>query len=186
MWIVLEATIDTRYQNTKSWMLTAPQIIDLPWKLDNGWISLSLEITYHSTFSLVMLLKMSHTLYPLYNPIRDKFHSLFENVLLGSLKSFLQLNHQVDISLYLTEAMALCHSRHLVGLTPSQSTLSPCSLLAPQTLVSIPFHYTWKSQDQTLKGFSIKGAWPKSFNQLPKLDSNTKQSIELLIFIFLF
>ena len=79
--------------------------------------------------------------YPLYNPIRDKFHSLFENVILGSLKSFFQLNHQVDISLYLTEATSLCHSRDLVGLTTSRCTLSPCSLLAFQTLVSIPFHY---------------------------------------------
>ena len=34
MWIVLKATIDTGY--TKSWMLTAPQTIDLPWKLDGG------------------------------------------------------------------------------------------------------------------------------------------------------
>ena len=56
---------------------------------------------------------------PLYNSIRDKFQSLFENVVLGSLKSFFQLDHQVDISLYLTEATALRHSRELAGLTPS-------------------------------------------------------------------
>ena len=51
---------------------------------------------------------------PLYNFIRDKFQSI-----IGSLKSFFQLDHQVEISLYLTEAIALCHSRELVGLTPS-------------------------------------------------------------------
>ena len=48
---------------------------------------------------------------PLYNLIRDKFPSLFENVILGSLKSFFQLDHQVDISFYLMEAIALCHFR---------------------------------------------------------------------------
>ena len=44
---------------------------------------------------------------PLYNSIRDKFQSLFENVVLGSLKSFFQLDHQHDISLYVIEATAL-------------------------------------------------------------------------------
>jgi len=44
---------------------------------------------------------------PLYKPIRDKFPILFENVVLGSLESFFQLDHQVDISLYLMEATAL-------------------------------------------------------------------------------
>ena len=38
----------------------------------------------------------------MYNAIREKFPSLLENVVLGSLKSFFQLDHQVDISLYLT------------------------------------------------------------------------------------
>ena len=41
---------------------------------------------------------------PLYDPIRDKFLSLFENIVLRNLKSFFQLDHQVDISLYLIEA----------------------------------------------------------------------------------
>ena len=43
---------------------------------------------------------------PLYNSIRYKFQALFEKLVLGSLKSFFQLDHQVDISLYLTEATA--------------------------------------------------------------------------------
>ena len=55
---------------------------------------------------------------PLYNPIRDKFPSIFKNVVLGSLKSFFH-DHQVDISLYLTEATALRHSRELASLKPS-------------------------------------------------------------------
>jgi hypothetical protein len=33
--------------------------------------------------------------YLLYNPIKDKFSSLFENAILESLKSFFQLDHQV-------------------------------------------------------------------------------------------
>ena len=56
---------------------------------------------------------------PLYKPYKDKFSSLFENVVLGSLKSFFQLDHQVGIiSLYITKATTL-HSKKLVGLTPS-------------------------------------------------------------------
>ena len=31
-------------------------------------------------------------------PVRDKFPSLIENIVLGSLKSFFQLYHQVDIN----------------------------------------------------------------------------------------
>ena len=56
---------------------------------------------------------------PIYNPIRDKFPSLYENVVLGSLKTFFPLDHKVDCSLYLTEAIAFCHSKELVGLNPS-------------------------------------------------------------------
>ena len=36
---------------------------------------------------------------PLYKPIRDKLPSIYENVVLWSLESFFQLDHQVDISL---------------------------------------------------------------------------------------
>ena len=43
--------------------------------------------------------------YPLYNSIEDKFQSLFKNVVLGSLKSLLQLDHKVHINLYLMEAI---------------------------------------------------------------------------------
>ena len=56
---------------------------------------------------------------PLYNPIRDKLSSPFEKVVRGRLSSFFHLDHQIDISLYLTMAIALCHSRELVGLRPS-------------------------------------------------------------------
>ena len=41
----------------------------------------------------------------LYNTIRGKFPSLFETVVPWSLKSSFQLDHQVDINLYLTEAL---------------------------------------------------------------------------------
>jgi hypothetical protein len=57
--------------------------------------------------------------HPMYNPIRDKFQSIFENVVLGSLKSLFQLDHQSQHSLYLMEATALHHSRELASFTPS-------------------------------------------------------------------
>ena len=53
------------------------------------------------------------------------FPSLFEKVVQGSLTSFFQ---SVDISLYLMEATALCHSKGCVGLKPSWCTLSFISL----------------------------------------------------------
>ena len=55
---------------------------------------------------------------PLYNPIKDKFQSLLEKVVLRSLKSFFQLDHQVDVSLYLTAGIALRLFRELACLIP--------------------------------------------------------------------
>ena len=53
------------------------------------------------------------------NPyIRKTFPSLFENVLSGSMKSFLQLDHLFEIGLYLLEATIRCHSKKLHGLKP--------------------------------------------------------------------
>ena len=45
--------------------------------------------------------------------------SLFHNVVLGSLKSVFQLDHQIDISICLTEATAYCYSRNFAFFTPS-------------------------------------------------------------------
>ena len=42
------------------------------------------------------------------------------NVVIGSLESFFQLNHQVDISLYLTEATALWP---LLGISRFETTM---------------------------------------------------------------
>lgn len=53
---------------------------------------------------------------PLYNPITMKFQLLFEMAILGNLKFIFQSNQQVDISLYLIEANALCHHNNVVGL----------------------------------------------------------------------
>jgi hypothetical protein len=49
--------------------------------------------------------------------IREKFQSLFEKVVLGSFKSFFQVDHRVEISRYIADATALRHSRELAGLT---------------------------------------------------------------------
>lgn len=69
-----------------------------------------------------ILKKMRHILCwrcPLYNIIGDKYQLLLENVVLGGLESFYQLDHQPNISLYLTEAFALHHSKEFAGLTSS-------------------------------------------------------------------
>ena len=74
-----------------------------------------------------------------YNPIGDKFPSLFENVMLGCLESFFRFDHQVEITLCLMEATALHHFWESVGLKPSWSTFSPIRLLASTTLKTISF-----------------------------------------------
>ena len=61
---------------------------------------------------------------PLYNPNRKKSPSLFENIVLGSLESFFQLDQQVNISLCLTEATTLRHSTKLIGLKSSWYTFN--------------------------------------------------------------
>ena len=101
--------------HARSLPLTAPLTIYQPLKLDNDQLSLLPEILDYATFAPIMQLKNE----TLYKPIRDKFASLLKNVVLGVLESFFQLDHQVDISLYLMEATALCHSRELVGLKSS-------------------------------------------------------------------
>ena len=55
----------------------------------------------------------------LYNSTKIKFPSLFENVVIGSAKSFFQLDHQFEISLYVREATAPNDSRGLPILAPS-------------------------------------------------------------------
>ena len=63
--------------------------------------------------------------YPLYKCMRDRVASLFESVILQSLKSFFQLNKQVDIHLYLMETTTLLHFRELTGWKPSQCSFNP-------------------------------------------------------------
>ena len=94
-------------------MPTASRIVDLPLKLDDERLSLSLEILDYATFASDAIENEARLVLecPLYNPIKDKFPSLFENVIIRSLKSFFQSDHQVDIHLYLTEATTLCHYR---------------------------------------------------------------------------
>lgn len=82
---------------------------------------------------------------PLCNPIRDKFPSLFENVVARSLKSFLQIEQQVNISFYLTEANTLCHSRKSLGLKPSWCIFSPISFFGFLNfiIIFISFQLYW-------------------------------------------
>ena len=76
----------------------------------------------YAALAPIMHLEMRHIPcwnVPYIHPIRDKCSSLYENVVLGSLKSFFHLDHQVDINLYLMEATTLRHSKELVGFKPS-------------------------------------------------------------------
>jgi hypothetical protein len=84
--------------------------------------------------------------------IRDRFQSLFENVLSRSFNSFFQLlDHQVDISCLSHRAYCtlLTYSREVVGLTPSWCTCSPTTLLASRTLTSISLHLHKKHEAAT-------------------------------------
>ena len=49
----------------------------------------------------------------MYNFIREKFQSLLEKAILGSIKSFFWLDHLSNISLYLTKATAIRLSREI-------------------------------------------------------------------------
>ena len=50
------------HHNTRSLLLTSPLTIDFQLKLDNGQLSLYLEILDYATFAPIMHLKMRHTL----------------------------------------------------------------------------------------------------------------------------
>ena len=81
----------------------------------NSYSTLNMKTFYSYQESSILL---PHLKPELYNRIRDKFPSLLENVILGSLKSFFQLHHRVEISIYLKEATALYYCRELASLKP--------------------------------------------------------------------
>ena len=66
--------------------------------------------------------QLSSAMCPLYNSIKDKFQTLSENAILLlsiTFKSFFQLDHEVDISLYIMEATTLRHPTELASFKPS-------------------------------------------------------------------
>ena len=91
------------HHNARSLLLTTPCIIDLPLEMDGGQLSLSLERFDYATFSVMLQVNMRHTLWWRFlfvYSIREKFQSIYEIIVLGSLTSFSQLgNLQVNISL---------------------------------------------------------------------------------------
>ena len=106
---------------------------------------------------------------PLYYFIRVKFQALFENVVAWCLKSFFQLDHQVNNNLYLMETTTLCHCRESTGLTPSWCTFSHISLLASSDfkINFISFHFnqsirpfTWLKLSQNLVSMLIHAPPP--------------------------
>ena len=134
------------HHNMRSLLPIPPRSIDLPLILDDGWLSLSLKTLDYATFTPIVENEAHFVLEcPLYNPIRDKFPSLLENLVLGSLKSFFQLDHQVDISFYLTETTTLRHSRELASLKPPRCILNPISsFIFPDFKIDFnSFHLQW-------------------------------------------
>ena len=112
-------------------------LVAIPVKYRSFWIVLKLRCALKLDdirichFCLDKELKMRHILCwkcSLYNLIKDKLPLQIHNIVPGRLKSFLQLDHQVGISLYLVEATALCHCREVVGLKPSRCTFNPIRL----------------------------------------------------------
>ena len=96
-----------------------------------------------------MYLEMRHALcwsVPYISPLKIHFQSLITHVVLGSLKSLCQVDHEVDSSLHLTKATALRHSKKVAILTPSWGTFSPTNLVAFQifkiNLVALHFYIT--------------------------------------------
>ena len=69
------------------------------------------------------------------------FFPLFQNhVVVDILMSFFQLDHEVDISFYLKEFIALCYSRELVFFDTNLVCFQLISLLTSWSLKSISFH----------------------------------------------
>ena len=91
---------------------------------------------------------------PLYNLAKDKFPSLFENVILGSLKSFLQSDQQVDTSLYLTEATVLHNSKGLATLRSSWLYFQPHQPFGFLDF-KIHFHFTYLNHASIFKWAAI-------------------------------
>ena len=74
---------------------------------------------------------------PYMTPVKISFDQYLIMLYLGVSSLFFQLNRQVDISFYLIEANALCHSRELGSLTQYLCTFKPINLLASHILKSI-------------------------------------------------
>ena len=72
-----------------------------------------------------------------------KVSSLFENVVLGSLKSYFQVEHQHDNNIYLTKVKALHHSRESTGWKLLWCNLVSLAFMAYMTLESISVHFSW-------------------------------------------
>ena len=85
----------------------------------------------YNAFEIRHILVLECSLCSLMPLLEISFPSLFEKVVLWSLESFLQCDHQVDISLYLMEAITLRHSRELVGLKSSSCTFSHLAFRLP-------------------------------------------------------
>ena len=125
-WFVLEATMDTTIMqvhqclphlesSTSDWNWT---MVDIPISGDNRLFHFCSYNTVKNEARFVLE-------YPLYNYIREKFWLLFENVVLGSFKSFFLIGPSSWHLPCLTEATKLWLSRELAGFEPTRCTLNP-------------------------------------------------------------
>jgi hypothetical protein len=91
-----------RNHNARSLLPITPRTIDLSLKLDDGQLSVSLEMLDYAPFSPLMQLKTRHIScwnVPDTTPLKINFHNLLENVASRSLKSSFQLDPQININL---------------------------------------------------------------------------------------
>lgn len=88
-----------------------------------------------------------------HHPIKDKFSSPFENVVLGSLESFFRLDQQVDIVFYHRETTALRHSKNLPSFKTSSCTFKPINL---QSIYHYEMSKKWLQVRQPTHRFQFK------------------------------
>ena len=67
--------------------------------IEIGWLSQYLEVIDYATHNVVQIEAHFIMEQPLHNSTRDKFPFIFKDAILDSLKSFFQLDHQVDVNI---------------------------------------------------------------------------------------
>ena len=101
----------------------------LPTLFNIHWLHIHNQDLFKTSYFLIiksLCLNLSIHLSTSSLALRHRLQSC-ENLVLGSLKCFFQVDQQVNISLYSTDDSALHHFRKLTGLKPSWCAFSPIS-----------------------------------------------------------